>query len=109
MKTILIGTVCSPGTAKGFIQWSEPENSQIEKNKIWIIEGPLSPSLVIRALRSAVALMTTSGGRTSHGAILAREGKLPVLILPENIEHVRKLKYCEVDAFSGTATFYYNE
>jgi phosphoenolpyruvate-protein kinase (PTS system EI component) len=95
------GLGCSPGCVVARVCWAEPG----EAGTIWAYDGPLQPSIVLAARdKGALALLTKTGGLTSHGANIARELRLPVVSALSNLTEIVSAGYCECDAVSGTIT-----
>lgn len=79
-KSILTGTAASPGMAVGTVKIikSAKQISKIKKGDI-LVTFMTTPDFV-PAMKKAVAIVTNSGGQTSHAAIVSRELGVPCVV-----------------------------
>ncbi|HLB60004.1 MAG TPA: phosphoenolpyruvate synthase [Patescibacteria group bacterium] len=102
MRVIGTGNPASPGIASGTVAVvrSAREISKIDEGEILVAEQT-NPDYV-PAMKKASAVVTQSGGRTSHAAIVSRELGTPAVVGMENA--LKKLKdrmEITVDGTSG--------
>jgi len=98
----LMGTVAFPGKAKGKVKIvnSTKDLSKFKKGDI-LVSFSTNPSLV-PAMNKAAAIITNTGGITSHAAIVSRELKIPCVIGTKYATKVLKDgDRVEVDANKG--------
>lgn len=97
---ILKGDPASPGIASGVIKVIL---SAKEINKIMpgdVLVAPQTNPDFVPAMKKAVAIVTDSGGRTSHAAIVSRELGIPAVVGTEFA--TKKLKTGHVITVNGT-------
>lgn len=68
--------VC-PGTARGFIRFFR-QNERYGKEDIVVMESWLTQQVM--AAKGAGALLSKTGGLTSHASIIARELQIPAIV-----------------------------
>ncbi len=84
MEILLKGDAASPGIASGPVRVIQ---SAKEINKVLAGEVLVAPQTnpdFVPAMRKAVAIVTDSGGRTSHAAIVSRELGIPAIVGTKN-------------------------
>ena len=97
---ILKGDPASPGIAAGPVRVIE---SAKEIGKVLpgeVLVAPQTNPDYVPAMKKAVAIVTNSGGRTSHAAIVSRELGIPAIVGTEKATKV--LKTGEVITVNGT-------
>ncbi|MCL5434876.1 MAG: phosphoenolpyruvate synthase [Patescibacteria group bacterium] len=97
---ILKGDPASPGIAAGHVRIIE---SAKEIGKVMpgeVLVAPQTNPDYVPAMKKAVAIVTDSGGRTSHAAIVSRELGIPAIV--GTIKATKILKEGEVVTVSGT-------
>jgi pyruvate,water dikinase len=77
---ILVGIPASPGMASGPVKIiKNPKEINKIKNGDVLVTGMTTPDFV-PAMKKAVAIVTDSGGQTSHAAIVSRELGIPCIV-----------------------------
>ena len=71
------GTCVCPGIVKGKIKFFK-QNEVYNKNDVVVLEHWLTQEVI--ALKDAGALISATGGITSHASIIARELNIPSII-----------------------------
>jgi pyruvate, water dikinase len=89
-KLILKGNGASPGISTGHVKIlrSAKENHIVEPGDVLVAEQT-NPDFV-PAMKKASAIVTDSGGRTSHAAIVSRELGIPAVVGTENATKLLK-------------------
>jgi pyruvate,water dikinase len=103
MKTVLKGIPVFPGKVKGkvLIIKKYEDALKVKKDSI-IVSVKIQPDFVI-AVSKAKAIITDTGGQTSHAAIIARELRIPCIIGTQNATKILKNSdLIEVNALNGT-------
>ncbi len=103
LKVLLKGDPASPGIASGPVKILESakEIGKIEQGDILV--APQTNPDFVPAMKKAAAIITDTGGRTSHAAIVSREIGIPAVVGTE--EATKKLKdgmIITVDGGNGT-------
>ena len=101
MAEALTGTCGSPGVAKGKITPFQP-GKQYAKDDIVIMPQWMTQDVL--AAKDAGALLSATGGITSHATIVARELKIPAL-LNVDISQLHEGAEVLIDAAEETVTF----
>ncbi|PIY95026.1 MAG: phosphoenolpyruvate synthase [Candidatus Levybacteria bacterium CG_4_10_14_0_8_um_filter_35_23] len=80
LKPILVGAPASPGIASGPVKiiYSAKEVGKVLPGDILV--APQTNPDFVPAMKKAVAIITDSGGRTSHAAIVSRELGIPAVV-----------------------------
>lgn len=80
MKLLASGSPASPGIVSGpaKIIFSAKEISKVQKGDILV--APMTKPDYVPAMKKACAVVTDSGGRTSHAAIVSRELGIPAVV-----------------------------
>jgi len=80
MKLLVSGSPASPGIVSGpaKVIFSAKEISKVQKGDILI--APMTKPDYVPAMKKACAVVTDSGGRTSHAAIVSRELGIPAVV-----------------------------
>lgn len=89
-KLILNGTPASSGTAKGRARVFLPGDSVFSFNNGEVLITTLTDPTMVSAMIKAVAIVTDTGGITSHPAILSREMGIPCVVNTK--EGTKKIK-----------------
>ncbi len=99
-EPILKGQPASPGIGTGKVQIikSSKENNKIEKGDV-LVTKMTTPDFV-PAMKKVVAIVTDSGGQTSHAAIVSRELGIPCVVGTQ--EATQKLKNNMLVTVNGT-------
>ena len=79
-KLILNGTPASSGTAKGIARVFLPGDAVSSFKDGEILVTTLTDPTMVSAMIKAVAIVTDTGGITSHPAILSREMGIPCVV-----------------------------
>lgn len=97
---LLSGLAASPGVAAGSVTiiHSAKEIDKVKKGDILVTE--MTTPDFVPAMRRAVAILTDSGGRTSHAAIVSRELGIPAVVGTELA--TKNLKNKEVITVNGS-------
>lgn len=97
---LLSGLAASPGVAAGPVTviHSAKEIDKVKKGDILVTE--MTTPDFVPAMRRAVAILTDSGGRTSHAAIVSRELGIPAVVGTELA--TKNLKNKEVITVNGS-------
>ncbi|MDO8515067.1 MAG: phosphoenolpyruvate synthase [bacterium] len=100
MEVVLEGEAASPGIKSGrvVILKSAKEIGKIMAGDILV--APQTNPDFVPAMKKAVAIVTDSGGRTSHAAIVSRELGIPAVV--GTGEATRKLKNGSIYTVNGT-------
>lgn len=98
----LSGIVASMGQARGIVFWVNDYESleACPENCILLCQTP-SPNFHSAFVKS-IAIVSETGGLLSHGAIIARELKIPCLLQVVNLKTIKNGDLIEVDTNSGT-------
>ncbi len=98
-EVLLKGDGASPGIASGPVRilMSAKEISKVVNGEV-LVAPQTSPDFV-PAMKKAVAIVTDSGGRTSHAAIVSRELGIPAVV--GTSEATKKLKNGQVVTVNG--------
>lgn len=77
---ILTGIPASPGIGTGVVKIlkSAKEINKIKRNEVLV--APMTSPDFVPAMKRAVAIITDSGGQTSHAAIVSRELGIPCVV-----------------------------
>jgi phosphohistidine swiveling domain-containing protein len=95
------GTAASPGKTQGTAFWVTDYNSLTNCPESSIVLC-LTPSPNFHsAFVKAKAIVSESGGLLSHGAIIARELKLPCVLQVNNLKTIKNGDLIEIDANKG--------
>lgn len=98
------GETASLGKAQGkalVVQNSKEALEKIQHGDILV--APYTAVEYLPAMKKAAAIITETGGITSHAAIVSREFKIPCIIAVKNITKLLKTgQYIEVNADDGT-------
>jgi len=80
LKLVLKGDAASPGLVTGYarIIYSAKEISKIKQGEILV--APKTTPDFVPAMKRALAIVTNSGGQTSHAAIVSRELGIPCIV-----------------------------
>lgn len=99
-QPLLIGIAASPGTASGPVQIisSPKELDKIKKGDV-LVTTMTTPDFV-PGMKRACAIVTDTGGRTSHAAIVSRELGIPAIVGSELA--TKLLKNREIITVDGT-------
>ena len=103
MKKILTGIAASPGSTKGKVKIIAPDKdvSAFPDNAVLVTEMT-DPSMVFAMAKSS-AIVTNTGGITSHPAIVSRELGIPCVVNTKEATTVLKDgNQVEVDGDKGT-------
>ena len=102
----IFGIPASPGKERGRVLvikgngLTEIEHQSISK-LIVVVENLVDPGLVLK-LRDTLALISKTGGRTSHAASIARELGIPYVSgLGDEFDKLKSGDYVLVDGFEG--------
>ncbi|OGH02484.1 MAG: phosphoenolpyruvate synthase [Candidatus Levybacteria bacterium RIFCSPHIGHO2_01_FULL_37_17] len=101
-KLILIGDPASPGISSGLAKviHAASEMDKIQSGDILV--APQTNPDFVPAMKRASAIVTDSGGRTSHAAIVSRELGIPAVVGAENATSLlRHEKIITVNGGSG--------
>lgn len=101
-EVILKGIGASPGIGKGKVKIIENVNDLTKIKKGDILVAEMTNPDYVSAMEKSAAIVTDSGGSTSHAAIVGREMGIPVIV--GTIEATKKLKedqFITVDAKAG--------
>ena len=97
------GEIASLGKARGkavVVLNSREALEKIQKGDILV--APYTAVEYLPAMKKAAAIVTETGGITSHAAIVAREFKIPCVIAVKNITQLLTTgQYIEVNADNG--------
>lgn len=74
------GACAYPGTARGIVKRVDDEQEAMKFNQGDIIVSTSTTPKLVAIMKKAAAIITDSGGITSHAAIVARELKVPCII-----------------------------
>jgi len=97
----LRGIPCSPGAVLGSV-YHVSAIAPAQGAFIWVVDGPLDAGIVVEAIGIALAIVARDGGKTCHGANIARAAGLPTVSgLGAAIEKLRDAKRCRVDGATG--------
>jgi len=80
LPTILTGDPASPGIASGPVKIVKSVREIEKVNKGDILVAPQTNPDYVPAMRKVVAIVTETGGRTSHAAIVSRELGIPAVV-----------------------------
>lgn len=101
----LHGIPCSPGTVTGSVALyarDRQDRVSTQGDTIWVVDGPLDVGIVMEAIGLALAIVARDGGRTCHGANIAREAGLPTVSgIGGAIERLKHARRCRVDGATG--------
>ncbi len=103
LKPVITGLGVSPGAAKGkavFLKRGDPL-AKVKRGDI-LMARRTDPDLV-PAMQISGGVVTASGGRTSHAAIVSRELGIPAVVGTQAIDELKKLngKTLTIDGGSG--------
>ncbi len=102
-KNVLKGLSASPGTYVGQAVVAERPSTAIRKGGVLVIRH--SSLDWLEAMTLAGAVVTETGGRTSHAATICRELRKPCVTAVANITTVlRDGQWLSVDGEEGTVT-----
>jgi pyruvate,water dikinase len=99
---ILVGAPASPGVATGPVKiiTSPKEIDKISHGDVLV--APQTNPDYVPAMKKAAAIVTESGGRTSHAAIVSRELGIPAVVGAANATRIlRKEKIVTVNGQAG--------
>ncbi len=100
-RILLTGAAASPGAAHGLAQFIlDPHNTQGFKSGNILIARKTDPDWV-PVMRSAAAIVTDEGGKTSHAAIVARELGKPCIVGAHGATQKLDGKKVTVDCSTG--------
>lgn len=102
LKLLLTGDAASPGIATGYVRiiHSAKEINKVLSGEV-LVAKQTNPDFV-PAMKKACAIVTDSGGRTSHAAIVSRELGIPAIVGTENATKILKTgQVVTVDASAG--------
>lgn len=105
LPEILKGASASPGLVSGVVRIlrSAKEIDKISKGDILV--APMTNPDYVPAMRKAAAIVTDSGGKTSHAAIVSRELGIPCVVGTEKATKV--LKTGQVVTVNGSSGLVY--
>jgi len=101
-KPILVGDPASPGIGIGAVKIlkSPKEIGKIKQGDILV--APYTNPDYVPAMKKAAAIITETGGRTSHAAIVSREFGIPAIVGLENaIQHLKDGMAVTVNGSTG--------
>ncbi|MEN9558474.1 MAG: Phosphoenolpyruvate synthase [Candidatus Parcubacteria bacterium] len=98
------GTIASPGKATGKVRiLLDPEQATFQDGEILV--APMTSPEYVFAMKKSAAILTDTGGLTSHAAIVSRELKKPCLVGTKvATQALHDGDEVEVDANTGTVT-----
>ncbi len=98
---ILRGIPASIGRVEGFVKICRTASTELGENAIVVV--PYTDAGWAPLLLGATAIIAEVGGQLSHGAIVAREYKIPaVMNIPEATTRLRDGQKVRVDGYLGT-------
>jgi len=101
-EPIVSGLAASRGTARGKVAIVENPASNPDIPRGSILVAPFTTPLMTMAIFRAAAIVTETGGLTSHAAIIARELGIPCVVGTENATSaLRDGQEVEVDGENG--------
>ena len=92
-KVILKGDPASPGIASGPVKivMSAKDINKVESGDVLV--SPQTNPDYVPAMKKAIAIITDSGGRTSHAAIVSRELGVPAIVGTKDATKTLKNKF----------------
>lgn len=101
-EEILSGTAASPGVATGKVKIVENVDQLTKVEKGDILVADMTNPDYVPAMQRAGAIVTNSGGTTSHAAIVGREMGIPVIVGTNTAtETLKEEQEITVDATNG--------
>lgn len=98
MTNIMRGVSVVAGQACGIAHWFNSVN--IPSGSILLVRGLISPHVAVSASES-LAVLSTGGGASSHGAIFLRQKRIPCVCSILGLENVVEGEQIEVNATTG--------
>ncbi len=95
------GTVISPGCATGFAWFPDQHPGELPPSGSILISSTLPPHFVSH-FATAVGIVVDQSALLSHGAILARQFRIPVISHREATQLIREGDEVRVDALAGS-------
>lgn len=102
-STVIKGTIANKGRATGTVRIvKDPRDSALSFNEGDVLVAPMTSPDYVFLMRKSSAVVTDTGGLTSHAAIISRELGKPCVIGTKIATHVLKNgDRAEVDADNG--------
>ena len=100
---ILRGTPCAPGVARGRVRIlrSMTDTNALQPGEV-MVATTTNPSFT-PLFSTIAALLTLTGGKLSHGAVVAREYRIPAVLGVKDIfDKLSNGQLVEVDGTAGT-------